>query len=40
MVAKNAFLSELEDALAHGPADRRAKTLRRVTDLFVFGSRF
>ncbi len=38
MVAKNAFLSELEDALAHGPADRRAKTLRRVTDLFVFGS--
>lgn len=38
MTAKNAFLNELEDALAHGPADRRAKTLRRVTDLFVFGS--
>ena len=38
MSAKNAFLSELEDALAHGSADRRAKTLRRVTDLFVFGS--
>ena len=38
MVARNAFLSELEDALTHGPADRRAKTLRRVTDLFVFGS--
>jgi uncharacterized protein (DUF2336 family) len=38
MTAKNAFLSELEEALAHGPAERRAKTLRRVTDLFVFGS--
>lgn len=38
MTAKNAFLSELEDALTHGSADRRAKTLRRVTDLFVFGS--
>ena len=38
MTANHAFLSELEDALAHGPADRRAKTLRRVTDLFVFGS--
>ena len=38
MTAKNAFLSELEEALQHGPADRRAKTLRRVTDLFVFGS--
>lgn len=38
MTAKNALLTELEQALAHGPADRRAKTLRRVTDLFVFGS--
>lgn len=38
MTTSNAFLSELEEALAHGPADRRAKTLRRVTDLFVFGS--
>src|SRR6185369_1541132 len=35
---KTAFLSELEDALAHGSADRRVKTLRRVTALFVFGS--
>ena len=35
---KTAFLSELEDALAHGSAERRVKTLRRVTDLFVFGS--
>lgn len=38
MTAKNAILSELEEALAHGTADRRVKTLRRVTDLFVFGS--
>lgn len=38
MTTKNAFLSELEEALTHGTADRRAKTLRRVTDLFVFGS--
>jgi uncharacterized protein (DUF2336 family) len=38
MSAKNAFLSELEEALADGSAERRAKTLRRVTDLFVFGS--
>lgn len=38
MNTKNAFLSELEEALANGPADKRAKTLRRVTDLFVFGS--
>ena len=38
MTAKSAFLNELEDALTHGSADRRAKTLRRVTDLFVFGS--
>lgn len=38
MTAKTAFLNELEEALAHGSADRRAKTLRRVTDLFVFGS--
>ena len=32
------IIKELEDALAHGSADRRVKTLRRVTDLFVFGS--
>jgi len=38
MVPHNAIIQELEDALAHGSADRRAKTLRRVTDLFVFGS--
>jgi len=38
MTAKNAFIHELEEALAHGSAERRAKTLRRVTDLFVFGS--
>ena len=38
MTAKHGFLSELEEALENGPADRRAKTLRRVTDLFVFGS--
>ena len=36
--AKTAFLNELEEALAHGSAERRIKTLRRVTDLFVFGS--
>src|SRR5262245_22461285 len=38
MTAQNALISELEDALAHGSAERREKTLRRVTDLFVFGS--
>ena len=38
MSTKTAFLSELEEALAHGSAERRTKTLRRVTDLFVFGS--
>jgi uncharacterized protein (DUF2336 family) len=38
MTSQNAFLSELEEALANGSADRRAKTLRRITDLFVFGS--
>jgi uncharacterized protein (DUF2336 family) len=35
---KSAILNELEDALAHGNPDLRARTLRRVTDLFVFGS--
>jgi uncharacterized protein (DUF2336 family) len=38
MTQQNAIISELEDALADGSADRRIKTLRRVTDLFVFGS--
>ena len=37
-IAKTAFLNELEEALSHGSAERRLKTLRRVTDLFVFGS--
>lgn len=38
MTSKNSFLNELEDALSHGSAERRAKTLRRITDLFAFGS--
>ncbi|MES1155914.1 MAG: DUF2336 domain-containing protein [Pseudorhodoplanes sp.] len=33
-----AFISELEEALSSGSAERRAKMLHRVTDLFVFGS--
>lgn len=37
-MSNNAFLTELEEVLTHGPADKRAKTLRRVTDLFVFGA--
>lgn len=37
-MSNNAFITELEDVLTNGPADKRAKTLRRVTDLFVFGS--
>ncbi|KQZ02249.1 hypothetical protein ASD45_16320 [Pseudolabrys sp. Root1462] len=37
-MSNNAFLTELEEALTNGPADKRAKTLRRVTDLFVFGA--
>ncbi len=37
-MSNNAFLTELEDVLSNGPVDKRAKTLRRVTDLFVFGS--
>lgn len=37
-MSNNAFLTELEEVLSNGPADKRAKTLRRVTDLFVFGS--
>jgi uncharacterized protein (DUF2336 family) len=32
------LMSELEEALSHGSADRHANTLRRITDLFVFGS--
>jgi uncharacterized protein (DUF2336 family) len=38
MSPQTAIINELEDALAHGSAERRAKTLHRVTDLFVFGS--
>jgi uncharacterized protein (DUF2336 family) len=38
MTTQNTFLSELEEALANGSADRRARTLRRITDLFLFGS--
>ena len=38
MSAQNSLIHELEDALSHGSVERREKTLRRVTDLFVFGS--
>ena len=38
MSAQDSLISELEDAISHGNDERRAKTLRRVTDLFVFGS--
>ena len=38
MTVHNALIYELEEALSHGSAERRAKTLRRITDLFVFGS--
>jgi uncharacterized protein (DUF2336 family) len=38
MSVQDSLISELEEAISHGNAERRAKTLRRVTDLFVFGS--
>jgi uncharacterized protein (DUF2336 family) len=38
MSAPYSLFRELEDALSNGPDDRRERTLRRVTDLFVFGS--
>jgi len=38
MGAQDSLISELEEAISHGSDERRAKTLRRVTDLFVFGS--
>jgi uncharacterized protein (DUF2336 family) len=38
MTAQNSLIHELEDALSVGSAERRERTLRRVTDLFVFGS--
>jgi uncharacterized protein (DUF2336 family) len=37
-MTQTAIINELEDALANGSAEKRTKTLRRVTDLFVFGS--
>jgi uncharacterized protein (DUF2336 family) len=38
MSVQDSLISELEEAISHGNDERRAKTLRRVTDLFVFGS--
>ena len=38
MSAQDSLISELEEAISNGSSERRAKTLRRVTDLFVFGS--
>lgn len=38
MSAQNSLIRELEDALSEGSVERRERTLRRVTDLFVFGS--
>ena len=38
MSAQQSLLTELENALSNGNADRRSKTLRRITDLFVFES--
>lgn len=38
MINQNAFFDELEEALSNGSAERRAKTLRRITDLFIFGA--
>jgi uncharacterized protein (DUF2336 family) len=38
MSAQDSLISELEYAISQGNDQRRAKTLRRVTDLFVFGS--
>jgi uncharacterized protein (DUF2336 family) len=38
MSPDNNLVSELESAMMHGTAERRAKTLQRITDLFVFGS--
>lgn len=35
---KSAILNELEEALTSGTSDKLAKTLQRVTDLFVFGA--
>lgn len=38
MATADALIRELEEALAHGSLNRRAATLRRITDLFVFGA--
>src|SRR5690348_14287830 len=38
MISQTSLMSELEEALSQGSEDRRARTLRRITDLFVFGS--
>jgi uncharacterized protein (DUF2336 family) len=35
MAARNSLIVELEDALQRGSTDRRAATLRRITDLFL-----
>jgi uncharacterized protein (DUF2336 family) len=39
MNTQNSLIRDLEDALSSGTAERRERTLRRVTDLFVFGSK-
>ena len=38
MTTQQSLLDELDDAVAHGAADRRTEMLQRVTDLFVFSS--
>ena len=38
MNPQHSLIHELEDALSQGSVERRERTLRRVTDLFVFGS--
>jgi uncharacterized protein (DUF2336 family) len=38
MTAQNSLIRELEDALSSGSTERRERTLRRVADLFAFGS--
>src|SRR5262249_48033435 len=38
MIPTDALITELEEAFAQGSAQRRSKTLRRITDLFVYGS--
>jgi uncharacterized protein (DUF2336 family) len=38
MTAHLGLINDLEEALSQGGTERRLKTLRRITDLFVFGS--